>query len=47
MKPADIARLMLDLVRDGRTGDYIGAAVGHPIVLPPRRSNPYVMAGGH
>jgi NAD(P)-dependent dehydrogenase (short-subunit alcohol dehydrogenase family) len=47
MKPADIARLMLDLMRDGRSGDYIGAAVGHPIVLPPRRNNPYVMAGAH
>jgi NAD(P)-dependent dehydrogenase (short-subunit alcohol dehydrogenase family) len=45
MKPADIARLMLDLMRDGRSGDYIGAAVGHPIVLPARRNNPYVMAG--
>jgi NAD(P)-dependent dehydrogenase (short-subunit alcohol dehydrogenase family) len=47
MKPADIARLMLDLMRDGRTGDWIGAAVGHPIVLPARRNNPYVMAGAH
>lgn len=47
MKPADIARLMLDLLRDGRTGDYVGAAVGHPIVLPARRSNPYFVAGGH
>ncbi len=43
MKAADIARLMIDLIRDGRTGDYIGAAVGHPIVLPPRRANPYVL----
>jgi NAD(P)-dependent dehydrogenase (short-subunit alcohol dehydrogenase family) len=47
MKPADIARLMLDLLRDGRTGDTLGAAVGHPIVLPPRRSNPYFAVGGH
>ncbi len=47
MKPADIARLMLDLLRDGRSGDYIGAAVGHPIVLPARRNNPYFVAGGH
>ncbi len=47
MKPADIARLMLDLLRDGRTGDYIGVAVGHPIVLPARRSNPYFVAGAH
>jgi 3-oxoacyl-[acyl-carrier protein] reductase len=47
MKPADIARLMLELMRDGRTGDYIGIAMGHPIVLPARRGNPYVMAGAH
>ena len=47
MKPTDIARLMLDLMRDGRTGDYIGAAVGHPIVLPARRNNPYVLSGAH
>jgi 3-oxoacyl-[acyl-carrier protein] reductase len=49
MRAEDIARLMLDLMRDGRTGDYIGAAVGHPIVLPARRKNPYVMPapGGH
>jgi 3-oxoacyl-[acyl-carrier protein] reductase len=43
MKAEDVSRLMLDLLRDGRTGDYIGIAVGHPIVLPPRRRNPYVM----
>jgi NAD(P)-dependent dehydrogenase (short-subunit alcohol dehydrogenase family) len=47
MKAPDIARLMLDLMRDGRTGDYIGAAVGHPIVLPARRANPYFIAGAH
>ena len=47
MKPADIARLMLELIRDGRTGDYIGIAMGHPIVLPARRKNPYFMAGAH
>ena len=40
---------MIDLIRDGRTGDYIGIAMGHPIVLPPRRANPYVIAadGAH
>ena len=43
MKAEDIARLMIDLIREGRTGDYIGIAMGHPIVLPPRRKNPYVM----
>jgi NAD(P)-dependent dehydrogenase (short-subunit alcohol dehydrogenase family) len=43
MKAEDVARLMIDLIRDGRTGDSIGIAMGHPIVLPPRRKNPYVM----
>ena len=49
MKAEDVAQLMIDLIRDGRTGDYIGIAMGHPIVLPPRRENPYVMPlqGGH
>ena len=49
MKAEDVARLMLELMRDGRTGDYIGIAMGHPIVLPARRKNPYVMpaAGVH
>jgi NAD(P)-dependent dehydrogenase (short-subunit alcohol dehydrogenase family) len=45
MKAEDIARLVLDLMRDGRSGDYIGAAVGHPIVLPARRANPYLVPG--
>jgi NAD(P)-dependent dehydrogenase (short-subunit alcohol dehydrogenase family) len=51
MKAEDIARLVLDLLRDGRSGDYIGVAVGHPIVLPARRKNPYFLpaaaAGAH
>ena len=49
MKAEEVARLMIDLIRDGRTGDYIGIAMGHPIVLPPRRANPYVIAadGAH
>jgi hypothetical protein len=50
MKAQDVARLMLDIIRDGRTGDWIGAAVGHPVRLPARKQNPYVMpasAGGH
>jgi NAD(P)-dependent dehydrogenase (short-subunit alcohol dehydrogenase family) len=47
MRAEDLARLTLELMRDGRTGDYIGVAVGHPIALPPRRNNPYVMAGTH
>ena len=43
MKAADVARLLIDLIRDGRTGDYIGIAMGHPILLPARRANPYLM----
>tara|TARA_A100001037_G_scaffold292252_1_gene307297 strand:+ start:1239 stop:2033 length:795 start_codon:yes stop_codon:yes gene_type:complete len=35
MYPSDIARLMLDLIADGRTGENIGAWVGHPVELPP------------
>jgi NAD(P)-dependent dehydrogenase (short-subunit alcohol dehydrogenase family) len=44
MKAQDVAQLMVDLINDGRTGDYIGVAVGHPMVLPARRANPYFMA---
>ena len=46
MRAQDVARLMIDLMRDGRSGDYIGIAMGHPIVLPPRRANPYLMPDG-
>ncbi len=46
MRAEDIARLLLELMRDGRSGDYIGVAVGHPIVLPARRNNPYVLRTG-
>ncbi len=48
MKAADIARLMIDLLREGpegRTGENIGIAMGHPIVLPPSRPSPYVILG--
>jgi 3-oxoacyl-[acyl-carrier protein] reductase len=45
MKAQDVARLLIDLIHDGRTGDYIGVAMGHPIVLPARRANPYFMTG--
>lgn len=37
MRPAQIAQLMLDLIRDGRTGENIGAWVGYPVELPPRQ----------
>lgn len=46
MKAEDVARLLVDLLREGpggRTGENIGIAVGHPIVLPERRPSLYVM----
>jgi 3-oxoacyl-[acyl-carrier protein] reductase len=48
MKAEDIAQLMIDLLREGpggRTGENIGIAVGHPVVLPPSRPSPYVILG--
>jgi len=46
MRPEDIARLMLDLMKDGRTGENIGAAVAHPIRLPKRQPEPVFAAPG-
>jgi NAD(P)-dependent dehydrogenase (short-subunit alcohol dehydrogenase family) len=43
MKADDVAHLMLALIADGRTADYVGVALGHPMVLPPRRTNPYFL----
>ncbi|MCC6382047.1 MAG: SDR family oxidoreductase [Dehalococcoidia bacterium] len=43
MKPTDTARLLVDLLRegpDGRSGENIGLAMGHPVVLPPRQPEP-------
>jgi len=48
IKAEDVARLLIDLLREGpegRTGENIGIAVGHPIVLPPSRPSPYVIPG--
>lgn len=48
MKPTDTARLLIDLLAegpDGRTGENIGLAMGHPIVLPPRQPEPQFAAG--
>ncbi len=46
MRAEDVAGLMIDLLREGpegRTGENIGIAVGHPIVLPERRDwSPWV-----
>ncbi|MEE8339085.1 MAG: SDR family oxidoreductase [Xanthomonadales bacterium] len=48
MKAADVASVMIGLLREGpggRTGENIGIAVGHPVVLPPSRPSPYVIPG--
>ncbi len=48
MKAEDVARVLIDLLREGpggRTGENIGIAVGHPVVLPPSRLSPYVILG--
>jgi len=37
MQPAQIAGLMIDLLKDGRSGENIGAWVGHPVQLEPRK----------
>ena len=49
MRAEDIARAMIELIAegpDGRTGENIGFAVGHPVLLPPPRTNPYFIAAG-
>jgi NAD(P)-dependent dehydrogenase (short-subunit alcohol dehydrogenase family) len=35
MQPADIAQQMIDLIKDGRSGENIGAWVGYPIEISP------------
>ncbi len=48
MKAEDVARLLIDLLREGsggRTGENIGIAVGHAVVLPTSRPSPYVIVG--
>lgn len=48
MKAEDIANVMIDLLKEGpggRTGENIGIAVGHPVVLPPSRPSPYLILG--
>jgi NAD(P)-dependent dehydrogenase (short-subunit alcohol dehydrogenase family) len=37
MNPAEIARLLIDLLKDGRSGENIGIWSGHPIELGPRK----------
>jgi hypothetical protein len=39
---------MIELLREGpagRSGENIGIAVGHPVVLPPSKPSPYVILG--
>jgi len=35
MQPEQIAKQMIDLMKDGRSGENIGAWVGEPVVIPP------------
>jgi NAD(P)-dependent dehydrogenase (short-subunit alcohol dehydrogenase family) len=44
MKAEEVANVMVELIQDGRSGENIGFAVGHPVVLPARRGNPYFIA---
>ena len=37
LQPAEIAQQLVDLIEDGRTGENIGAWVGHPVELGPAR----------
>ena len=37
LQPADLAQQLVDLIEDGRTGENIGAWIGHPIELGPRK----------
>ena len=37
MRPTDIAGQLVDLIADGRTGENVGAWVGHPIEVGPRK----------
>ena len=44
MKAEDIAQVMIEMIAEGpqgRTGENIGFAMGHPVVLPPPRGNRY------
>jgi len=47
MRAEDLARVLIELIdegADGRTGENIGFAMGHPVILPPSRKNPYFIA---
>ena len=45
MQPAQIAQQMIDLIKDGRSGENIGAWVGEPVVIPPRAPEHLKVAG--
>ncbi len=45
MQPAQIARQMIDLIADGRSGQNIGAWVGEPIVIPPHPADNRLVSG--
>ena len=49
MKAEDIAQVMIEMIAEGpqgRTGENIGFAMGHPVVLPPPRGNRYFIESG-
>jgi 3alpha(or 20beta)-hydroxysteroid dehydrogenase len=45
MQSADIAQQMIDLLADGRSGENIGAWVGHPIEIPPHPTAHRLVSG--
>ena len=45
MQPAQIAQQMIDLFKDGRTGENIGAWVGYPVELGPRKAPHKTISG--
>lgn len=38
LQPEQIANLVIEVMKDGRTGENIGAWAGEPVVLPPRKA---------
>ncbi len=45
MQPEQIARQMIELIQDGRSGENIGAWVGEPVVIPPHPAPNRLVSG--
>jgi NAD(P)-dependent dehydrogenase (short-subunit alcohol dehydrogenase family) len=45
MQPEQVARQMVELIEDGRTGENIGAWVGEPVVIPPHPAANRLISG--